>query len=179
MVLGNMGYSGSRWPVVFNNPLVSFNSPATFMNDFLSMGYSAVFDGQGNLFMTDPDRAWIRIYWNPFQSVPAATPSPSPTETPAPGSSICQPYPNPAGGGEEKVSWCISIQGPSQVKWAVYTTAFRKVRDGSKSLNSSDNLNWDLRDRFGARVANGLYYIRVNVEGSVKMDKVLKVLVIR
>lgn len=80
MVVGTMGYTGSRWPVVFEYPLTNFDSPTTFMNDFQSMGgYSQVFDDQDNLYMTDPDRGKVLMYWHPFTTTLPDTATPTPT----------------------------------------------------------------------------------------------------
>ncbi len=85
MVLGTMGYTGSRWPVVFYNPLTNFNQPTTFMNDFMSMGaYSGVFDNQGNYYLTDPDRGKVIVYWQPFPTNLSPTVTPTPTTDPTP-----------------------------------------------------------------------------------------------
>jgi len=41
------------------------------------------------------------------------------------------------------------------------------------------NLTWDLRDHWGVKVAEGLYYLRVNVDaGQASATKILKVLVL-
>jgi len=85
MVVGTMGYTGSRWPVVFYYPLTNFNQPTTFLNDFMSMGaYSGVFDNQDNYYMTDPDRGKVIVYWRPFPVTlpPTATPTPTPCSCP-------------------------------------------------------------------------------------------------
>jgi len=80
MVVGTMGYTGSRWLVTFFYPLTNFNQPTTFLNDFMSMGaYSGVFDGQDNYFMTDPDRGKVLMYYHPFPDTLPATATPTPT----------------------------------------------------------------------------------------------------
>jgi sugar lactone lactonase YvrE len=85
MVVGQMGYNGARWPLAFYNSYSSFGGPATYLNDFTSMAYSAVFDDQDNLFQSDPDRARVLVYWHPFPDTlpPTATPTPTACACPA------------------------------------------------------------------------------------------------
>ena len=88
------------------------------------------------------------------------------------------PYPNPTGSGP----LLIPLQAPagSSVEWSVFTTAFRKILDVTQSIPGNNAvLSWDLRDSRGRTVADGLYFIRVQVTGTVKATKVLKVLVFR
>jgi hypothetical protein len=91
MVVGNIGYGGSRWPVVFDNPLTNFDTPSSYLNDFLSLGYTATFDSQDNLFLIDPDRSRLLIYWHPFS--PNLSPTPTSTavftSTPTPTPTSC------------------------------------------------------------------------------------------
>jgi hypothetical protein len=81
MVVGDMGYSGSRWPVAFYNPHTNFNTASAYLFDFFSMGYSSVFDSENNLYMTDPDRARVLVWWKPFPETPASTPMVTETTT--------------------------------------------------------------------------------------------------
>jgi hypothetical protein len=217
MVVGTMGYTGSRWPVVFYNALVNFNQPTTFLNEFESMGYSGVFDAQDNYYMTDPDRGRILAYWHPFSdilptptSTPSLTPSPTGTPTPTPTASltvtltpvptdtarmtptfsptltptpdlrfqICLPHPNPV--REPPLSFCVQSPLPFHVEWDVFTTAFRKVREGKDGGSGNAGLLWDLKDDWGNRIADGLYYLRVRVAtDSATTTRIFKILVVR
>jgi len=46
-------------------------------------------------------------------------------------------------------------------------------------VSGSYTINWNLKDSSGAQVANGLYYIRVQVAGIEPLTKILKVMVLR
>ena len=75
MVLGLIGYVGSRFPLVYTNPLVS-DQVSTYLNDFSSYGgYSAVFDSNDDLYINDLDRARVLVYRHPLTTggAPAAT----------------------------------------------------------------------------------------------------------
>lgn len=110
---------------------------------------------------------------------PPATDTPTNPATPAvTGVVIGSPYPNPTGSGP----LLIPLQAPtgSSVEWSVFTTAFRKILDIPQGIPGNNAvLSWDLRDSRGERVADGLYFIRVQVTGTVKATKILKVLVFR
>jgi len=80
MVAGQNGYTGNRFPVVFQNPAQGDN-PVTTISDWSSMTYSAAFDKQDNLYLTDLDRARMFVYYQPF---PSPTPTPTGTLTPPP-----------------------------------------------------------------------------------------------
>jgi hypothetical protein len=72
-----------------------------------------------------------------------------------------------------------SVSNPSTLKWAVFTTAFRKVFEDSLPVNSAGTVVWNLNDKGGTPVANGLYYLRAEISGSGSETKILKVLIIR
>lgn len=59
------------------------------------------------------------------------------------------------------------------MEWGVYTPAFRKIFEGTAEPTGKAVFHWDLRDRFGTPVANGLYYLRIRVGYSVWTYKVL------
>jgi hypothetical protein len=87
-------------------------------------------------------------------------------------------YPNPIANGPVH----ILLQAPegSLVEWSVFTAAFRKILELSQHVSATNELlSWDLKDTDGSPVANGLYFIRVQVTGPVKTSKILKSLVIR
>ena len=62
MVVGLNGFSGARFPLVYDSPLTN---PAAVhpINDFQSMPYAAAFDELGNLYLVDEDRHRVLIYW--------------------------------------------------------------------------------------------------------------------
>jgi hypothetical protein len=102
------------------------------------------------------------------------SPTPTVTETPTlPGGEpwISQPYPNPVTG--TTVSFNVQTPASSQVEWIVFTSAFRKVYGGSQEVTGVGVIHWDLVDRYGSPVANGLYYIKVKVDSKIKILKVL------
>ncbi len=121
MTVGTMGYVGSRWPVGFYNPLTQFDVPSAYMNDFQSMGaYSEVFDSNGNLFMTDPDRSRVLIYWSPFPgTVPTPVPIPCTCFNPV------QTYGNGAGTGNGQFN---GASGPAAGNGYLYVSDFGNNR---------------------------------------------------
>ncbi len=103
---------------------------------------------------------------------PTATPTPAPI-------GIGWPYPNPDW-GEGPVNIPIQAAAGCSVECKVYTTAFRKIRDFTRPMTADAyHLTWDLDDNWQAPVANGLYYMEVEVTGPVQMSKLFKVLVAR
>jgi len=199
MVLGMDGYSGERSPVVFQN-FETGESPVSTLNDYYSEPYSDDVDDHGNLYINDTNRSRILVYDAFFPTAiptatftptptpivtgtptptptPTITPTPTDSPTPVPETSICLPYPNPVRTGQ--LSCCYTVAGPSNLRWKIFTTAFRKIADHEEPVSSGGTLLWDLRDQSGAAVANGLYYLRVEIVGPQPMTKILKVLVIR
>jgi hypothetical protein len=90
------------------------------------------------------------------------------------------PYPDPVSGTIGPLS--IPVQAPtgSTAHWTVYTTAFRKVYDHTQSIPGNNGiLSWGLVDSWGTPVANGIYYVRVQVTGLATSTQILKVLVLR
>jgi hypothetical protein len=108
------------------------------------------------------------------------TPTVTPTFTPPVTEVAVGPaYPNPA---REELPVLIPIAVPenSVVEWSVFTVAFRKILNVSNPVFAGCTaLSWNLRDANGAPVANGLYYIRVQVKGANQTEKILKLLVTR
>jgi len=92
---------------------------------------------------------------------------------------ISVPYPNPSGG--QPVTVNLNLAGPTEAKWEVFTTAFRKIASKTPQLYlPGDHLWWDLQDRNHQAVASGLYYWRIEVISSSQASvKILKVLVRR
>jgi len=110
-------------------------------------------------------------------STPTNTPVNTNTPTPVVTSVVENPYPNPSTGGP--VTILVEVPGSAEIKWSVFTTAFRKVVGGEISVNNRGTVVWDLKDKNGAPVADGIYYVRVEVDGSQPTVKIFKVLVIR
>jgi len=61
----------------------------------------------------------------------------------------------------------------------VFTLAFRKITSQTAQVYGSQNFLWDLTDLSKTLVANGLYYVRIRIEGNSSPVKILKVLVLR
>ena len=101
------------------------------------------------------------------------------TPTPVLVTTICPLYPNPVEGNGGQVSWCVTAPGPGVVRWEIFTTAFRKIYGNSELFNGSGTFQWNLRDQWGIAAANGLYYIRVEVEGDQRKRKMMKLIVIQ
>jgi len=51
--------------------------------------------------------------------------------------------------------------------------AFRKIRGGETVIAREETIQWDLKDTEGNRVADGIYFLRVQVNGTVKVFKIL------
>lgn len=84
MVVGMIGYVGSRFPLVYSNPLVS-QTPDTYLNDFSSYGgYAAVFDSNDDLYIVDLDRARVLIYRRPLAIAGSPSAAASPASLPFP-----------------------------------------------------------------------------------------------
>ena len=108
------------------------------------------------------------------------TPTPTPTATPVVNQvTIGNPYPNPVT-GPGAVSIPVTAPTGSTATWTVYTLGFRKIYGQSQPIPGNYGiLSWDLLDNWGVPVANGLYYIRVQVAGQDSGKKIVKVLVLR
>jgi hypothetical protein len=79
-VIGFNGYTGSRFPLVFQNILEN-PKPVAVLGDFYSDPLSLRFDSQNNLYILDINRSRILIYHG---STTAPTPEPTFEITPAP-----------------------------------------------------------------------------------------------
>jgi sugar lactone lactonase YvrE len=66
MVVGLNGIIGSRFPLVYDDPLVS-PLPVATLNDFHSMAYAATFDERDNLYVADLNRDRVFVYRTPFR----------------------------------------------------------------------------------------------------------------
>jgi O-glycosyl hydrolase len=108
-----------------------------------------------------------------------STPTITPTYTATTTSSIIisEPYPNPSNG--TPITFNIQVPGESTVTLDVFTLAFRKVYGETIKAYGPATLQWNLRDVSGTLVANGLYYVRIQVSGGESTTKIFKVLVLR
>ena len=74
----------------------------------------------------------------------------------------------------------LTLTGPYEVDWDVFTTAFRKIAWAHSSSLPGNQVVWDLKGPGQEEAANGIYYWRVQVkDASGKRSRILKVLVIR
>jgi hypothetical protein len=74
----------------------------------------------------------------------------------------------------------VETDGPSTLEMDVFTTAFRKVASVTASVGAGGGtLSWDMKDRMGNPVANGLYYLRIRVSGPQTATEIFKVLVLK
>ena len=94
------------------------------------------------------------------------------------------PYPNPVTTGPIKVD--VITPGSATIVMDVFTMAFRKIAEqttlataASPGFGTVTTLEWDLKDKMGMPIANGLYYVRIHITGAQESTKTLKVLVIR
>jgi len=110
---------------------------------------------------------------------PTNTPTVTPTYTPTLSSIIVisAPYPNPSNG--VPISFNLQATGLSTVTMDVFTLSFRKVTSQTTQISGYQTLQWDLKDRTGDPVSNGLYYVRLRVTGGQTVAKIQKVLILR
>lgn len=94
----------------------------------------------------------------------------TPSSTPLPNSTPVL-YPNPATG--PAVSLKIPPTTAPAVRVEIFTTAFRKVQDENIPVNAGYWLSVNLMDEWGRPLANGLYYVVVNVNGQRLILKLL------
>jgi hypothetical protein len=94
------------------------------------------------------------------------------------------PYPNPVTTGPVEID--VTTPGAATIQMDVFTTAFRKISEhtflaggGSGPLGTVTAVQWDIRDKIGMNVADGLYYVRIQVSGRQDSVKIFKVLVLR
>ena len=154
--------------------LVTFNfSPTASLGTYtLSLANSCALSGYG----LTSDKG-IQLTGAPVNGAVLTVGSPTPTPV-VNQVTIGNPYPNPVGIGPLSIP-VIAPTG-STATWTVYTLGFRKIHEQSQPIPGNDGiLSWDLLDKWGAPVANGLYYIRVQVAGQDSVTKIVKVLVTR
>ena len=102
-------------------------------------------------------------------STPTPTFSPSFTPTPLP-----ELWPNPSFSGTVQIY--LGLNSVSDISVKIYTVAFRMVQEEKKSVSPGDYLQIDLRDKWGEKLANGVYYVVIN---SPRGRLVKKVIVLR
>ena len=101
------------------------------------------------------------------------------TATPIVRVTLGDPYPNPVSGTGE-ISINVTAPGDSSMDFAVFTTSFRKIWDDSIPVPQGPSvIHWNLRDKEGIPVSDGLYYIRLQVIGLHTTTKIFKVLVLQ
>lgn len=124
-------------------------------------------------------------------STPTVTPTLTPTSTPPATATatetwtavptaivILPPFPNPSNG--QAVLFQVLSPGPATLHLTVFTTSFRKVFEATVPSNGAGAASWNLKDKGGAQVADGLYYALVEAGGNAESArKVWKVLVLR
>jgi len=88
------------------------------------------------------------------------------------------PYPNPVSGSSLNMDVICPPNTP--VSWDIFTLAFRKIDGGSQMASGDTTMTWNLRDKSGYQVSNGLYYLRFNARSlGVPVTKIYKVLIAR
>jgi hypothetical protein len=82
-------------------------------------------------------------------------------------------YPNPAPGQSVYVL-PPAYQGIEDVRIEIFTEAFRKILDKTyPSVPSGAAVTVELKDKWGAPLANGLYYVVVIIDGHRFIAKLL------
>jgi len=94
----------------------------------------------------------------------------------APNFIISNAYPNPSHG--LPIQWDVQASGTWRVELSVFTSGYRKIRQEILTVNGNTTLAWDLRDRQGSLVANGIYFVRLKASyGSQTITRIFKVIV--
>ena len=66
------------------------------------------------------------------------------------------------------------IRGTADVRVEIFTLAFRKVQERTfQRVPEGSDISVELRDRGGYELANGLYYVRVQVGAQHQIVKLL------
>jgi hypothetical protein len=89
--------------------------------------------------------------------------------------SISKPYPNPVSSGSVKVD--LKSACPKNVKWAVYSSAYRKIGEWTLTVSRTKTVVWNLTDSNGKKVAAGNYYLVFSPTG--QKSQTLAVVVLR
>jgi len=89
---------------------------------------------------------------------------------------ISNPYPNPVKNSFVMVD--LRSACPKNVKWAVYSAAYRKIGEWNKTVDERKaTVMWNLRDAKGKLIAPGIYYMVFTVDGQA--SQTLPVVVLR
>jgi hypothetical protein len=70
-------------------------------------------------------------------------------------------YPNPVFWNNEAVKFDLLTSCPQEVDWEVFTSGYRKIYGETIQVSGPKTAVWNLRDKKGRIVSNGLYFIRV------------------
>jgi hypothetical protein len=82
-------------------------------------------------------------------------------------------FPNPANGGEVQLL-PPSYIGAQDVRIGIFTSAFRKIQDTTfPQVPAGASVTVKLMDGWGNELANGFYYLRVEVAGKRSIAKLL------
>jgi hypothetical protein len=90
---------------------------------------------------------------------------------------VSAPFPNPSNGSP--ITFNVQVPSESTVTLDVFTLAFRKIYSQTIQGDGLVTFQWDLRDVAGIQISNGLYYVRIHVDGLQSTTKILKVLILR
>jgi hypothetical protein len=66
-------------------------------------------------------------------------------------------YPNPVIGGSVRVD--LTSGCPKNVRWMVYSSAYRKIDERTVTVLGRVPVEWTLTDAKGKKVSAGLYYL--------------------
>ena len=156
-------------------PTSTFSSTAT--NTFsptATSTFTLTFTASPTYTMTDTPTITLTptITWTPTMTF---TPTPTvPTHV-----IYSPPYPNPVTNGPIQFD-LIAPPGGHTIQLDVFTTSFRKVVEHTiKFTGVTTTIQWDLKDRMGVAVADGLYYVRITVTGTGNSMKILKVMILK
>jgi hypothetical protein len=110
-------------------------------------------------------------------NTPSVSPTPSNTATVTP--NIHGPvaiYPNPYA-GDGPMNLQVPLAVPGNVKVSIFTLAFRKVQETQfYNLTPGTNVTFNVIDKNGVSLANGLYYVRIEYPSG---QTILKLLILR
>jgi hypothetical protein len=65
-----------------------------------------------------------------------------------------------------KMDLNVNENCPKTVKIGVYTAAYRKIYEETRTVTNREVWTWAVQDSKGTPIASGVYYIRVQEEGS-------------
>jgi len=180
--------AGGRSPVGYLNPYLYdlASNTASYASDF-----NDVRDGSNNNYwgMNPNEYRAVAGYdlatglgspqCNLISDIVGQVPTVTYTPTPASADTVRQAYPNPIS-GNGPLYFQVQVVNPSRVTWKIFTTSFRMIYSNQQTVANLETLSWNLLDKNGGAVANGLYYIQVNVaDGPTTTQQILKVIVLK